>query len=284
MVRNITDARNPDQSALGPRMRVIGAGLSRSATSSLQAALESPALGFSPCMHMAHIAPHASREQLVIDAMREDDAHKRRKLLHKIYDGYLATTDFPGWWFVDDLMDMYPDAQIVLNQRKGGGVPWKKSLVDSVGFFWSWQYLAICFLYKTDRLHWKIHAVGAQRMKQKFGASFGPDSSAEFYDVYQAFVLREAKKRGREVLIWKAEDGWGPLCKFLGKEEPKGEPFPWVNDAATMRFLKRILILRGLLTWAALIGVGYGAWKFRPSLVGNMSRLVACLKQGAALG
>lgn len=30
------------------------------------------------------------------------------------------------------------------------------------------------------------------------------------------------------LLEWSAEDGWEPLCKFLGKEVP-GIPFPHVN-------------------------------------------------------
>ena len=33
------------------------------------------------------------------------------------------------------------------------------------------------------------------------------------------------------LLEWSAEDGWEPLCKFLGKEVPN-EPFPRINDAA----------------------------------------------------
>ncbi|EGE78066.2 hypothetical protein BDBG_05780 [Blastomyces gilchristii SLH14081] len=30
----------------------------------------------------------------------------------------------------------------------------------------------------------------------------------------------------------KVEDGWEPVCKFLGKEVPHGQPFPRANDAA----------------------------------------------------
>lgn len=35
------------------------------------------------------------------------------------------------------------------------------------------------------------------------------------------------------LLEWTVEDGWGPLCEFLGKPVPKeDEPFPHVNTAA----------------------------------------------------
>jgi hypothetical protein len=33
------------------------------------------------------------------------------------------------------------------------------------------------------------------------------------------------------LLEWSVEDGWEPLCKFLGKPVPE-IPFPRVNDAA----------------------------------------------------
>lgn len=266
-MRFLSDTIGDDRSVLGPCMQVIGAGLPRCATSSLQAALEAPALNFDPCMHMAHIAPNAARCQLIIDAMLETDTHKRHKILHKVFDGYKATTDYPGFWFIEDLMDMYPDAPVILNQRKGGGESWLKSFEGSIGFFNSWQYALSCFPMKTDRLHYTIHQITRRQWEERWGVDYGP----KFYDAYQEFVIREAKKRGREVLVWKAEDGWEPICKFLGKDVPQGEPFPWVNDAATMTMLKRILIARGLLCWAAIFGSAYATWRFWPQLLGKVA-------------
>lgn len=34
------------------------------------------------------------------------------------------------------------------------------------------------------------------------------------------------------LLEWSVEDGWEPLCKFLGKPVPENEPFPHANSAA----------------------------------------------------
>jgi hypothetical protein len=34
------------------------------------------------------------------------------------------------------------------------------------------------------------------------------------------------------LLEWTVEDGWEPLCAFLGKPVPDDEPFPHVNAAA----------------------------------------------------
>jgi hypothetical protein len=275
-MRFISDHIDANQSAAGPQMRIIAAGLPRCATSSLQAALESEYLGYDPCMHMAHVAPHADRLQIVIDAMLEENREKRHKLLHKIFDGYLATTDFPGFWFVDDLMDMYPDAVIILNTRRGGAADWWESLSGGVGFFGKKSHLISCFLYKTDRLHWKVHQVVYSLCMRRLSVPF----SAEVFDVHNELVRREARKRGRRVLEWQAEDGWAPICKFLGKEEPpKDVPFPRLNDRKSMMVIQRILITRGLLTWAAVMGCLGASWWYAPTVVSvarHWTRVFAC--------
>jgi hypothetical protein len=253
---------SPDQSIHGPRLRVIAAGLPRCATSSLQAALESPSLGFNPCMHMARVAPYASRAQLTLDAMREPDPHRRQKILHVLFDGYLATADFPGFWFVDDLMDMYPDAAIVLNVRSGGGKAWWESLQGALGFFGSWEYRLIGLLWRTDRLHWRIQQEARRLSVEKLGVEF----SEGVYEVHNRFVREEARKRGRMVLEWKAEDGWAPLCRFLGKETPK-EEFPRLNDRKMMMMVKRVLVVKGLMAWLAVGVLAYVGWTYLPGLV-----------------
>jgi hypothetical protein len=109
-MRFLSDNPNTRDLSYKGGLKVIAAGLSRCATSSLQHALEND-LGFNPCMHMAYIAPHASLLKKCHDALLETDKAKRQKILHELFDGYLATTDFPGMVFAGDLMEMYPRRQ-----------------------------------------------------------------------------------------------------------------------------------------------------------------------------
>jgi hypothetical protein len=46
----------------------------------------------------------------------------------------------------------------------------------------------------------------------------------------------EVKRRvpSERLLVYDVKAGWGPLCEFLGVEEPD-EPFPRANDKAQMR-------------------------------------------------
>lgn len=52
-----------------------------------------------------------------------------------------------------------------------------------------------------------------------------------------------------ELLKWKVQDGWGPLCEFLRRQQPKGT-FPRVNEGAEFVVLVKD-IRRELLTTAA---------------------------------
>jgi hypothetical protein len=37
------------------------------------------------------------------------------------------------------------------------------------------------------------------------------------------------------LLVFRAGDGWAPLCEFLGVEAPVDEPYPHLNDTATLQ-------------------------------------------------
>lgn len=260
-MRFLNDDLVIDRANRVPMMQVIGAGLPRCATSSIQAALESQYIGLTPCMHFAHIAPHADRSDILLAAMQEVDAARRHKLLHKLFDGFKASTDFPGSLFPDDLMDMYPDAKIVLNKRPGGGAKWEQS-IKVLGYAGSPLYHAVCFLWKTDRNLHKLWALFLERSKDTLGLTDDELLTAKHYDAHNAWVHAAAAMRGREVVEFEPRDGWEPLCAILGKEAPEDKPFPHRNDASEVRMIVRILYTRGLISWLLLGGVIYGAARF----------------------
>jgi hypothetical protein len=70
----------------------------------------------------------------------------------------------------------------------------------------------------------------------------------------------EVKRRVPQdkLLVYEVREGWGPLCEFLGVEEPD-EPFPHANDAAEMR--RRIRFVRAIsfAVPAALVALVAGA-------------------------
>ena len=63
----------------------------------------------------------------------------------------------------------------------------------------------------------------------------------EVFDRHNEEVRRRVPQE--RLLVYEVKQGWGPLCEFLGVEEPD-KPFPHLNVAAEMR--RMILVLRTL--------------------------------------
>ncbi|KAJ8128828.1 hypothetical protein O1611_g4806 [Lasiodiplodia mahajangana] len=286
-MRFLRQGRVPPDLDSRREMKVIAAGLPRCATTSLKEAFESEWLDCYPAMHMAGVVPWPEKSQLVIDALYEENTQKRRKILHSLFDGYAAICgenlcagrelfaselgrqhrfnasniriDFPGVAFIDDLMDMYPNAKIILNQRSDASL-WAKSLDDTLMFFSSWTYRITTFLSKMNRLHARMHLAAFDLSKRKIGIGRTRDLETYkiWYKEYNRFVRDEARWRGRPVLEWEPRDGWAPICEFLGRPAPpETVAFPHANDRWEMQQLKIFLVSLGLLYWALL---GVGVW------------------------
>ncbi|KAJ0115464.1 hypothetical protein J7T55_012744 [Diaporthe amygdali] len=243
-VHETVSTQGLDRSSTHPQ--VLALGLPRCATSSLQAALET--LGYTPCMHMAHVQPSAERQRLVTAAALEKDTAKRRKILSHLFAGFAATADFPSIIFADDLMEMYPEASIILNVRSGGAESWHRSFSEGLRFFDSWLFWVATFLVKSDRAMMRMMKATDDLYMERWGMTF---RDQEIYDKHNEWVREEARKRGRGVLEFQAEDGWEPICQLLGKKLPS-TAYPRMNDQKTMKLVKRFIICRGLLHWVGL--------------------------------
>ena len=89
-------------------------------------------------------------------------------------------------------------------------------------------------------------------------------------DEVKQFVAEVERKTGkkRRVLEYRVEEGWGPLCKFLGKDAPKDTPFPKINDLesfqALVAALRKMAFQRAMQRaafWSAgFVGLGACAW------------------------
>ena len=48
------------------------------------------------------------------------------------------------------------------------------------------------------------------------------------------------------LLVFNVNEGWEPLCAFLGKSVPDKVPFPHLNDRV---FFRRLILALRLATW-----------------------------------
>ena len=193
-------------------LEIIGAGFGRTGTLSLKQALER--LGFSKCYHMAEVMAHPEHADLWRAAWRGEDPWER------IFDGYAAAVDWPASAFWPRLMEVYPQAKVLLTVRDAER--WYKSATDTI------------FRSMQDALQSQDPARRERlRMTQEIivEGTFGGDlnDKANAIAVYEANVARvhEVVPADR-LIVFDPKEGWPPLCDALDVALPD-EPYPHVN-------------------------------------------------------
>src|SRR3954470_22227270 len=101
-------------------LRVVGAGVGRTGTASLKAALERLLGG--PCYHMAEVFEHTVHIPLWHAALLGEQVD-----WDKIMDGYVAVVDWPAAGCWRDLAAAHPDALVLLSTRADAQTWWKSA-------------------------------------------------------------------------------------------------------------------------------------------------------------
>ena len=213
-------------------LRVIGAGLPRTGTTSTKAALER--LGFGPCFHMFELIAHPDQVERWLPAVTGEPLDWGRVL-----DGYQATQDWPASHFWREQAAAFPEAKVVLTVR------------DPHSWFVSFRTLVARRTHLDDQGELPGQAAGIVDGMRRLtplldimGRSmFGPDwhFGIEMTDEEAAVAafrrhvaaVKEALPAQR-LLVFDVHEGWRPLCAFL-EIEPPDEPFPHLNDTQTMQ-------------------------------------------------
>lgn len=208
-------------------MRIIGAGLGRSGTMSIQEALEQ--LGYRPCYHMKIALWRFWHLNFFLKAWHGEEVNWKRFFRH-----YQAVVDWPACSFYKELMTEFPDAKILLNIRDPE--KWYDSMYETI---WAIQpAFPFWFPPIVRRLHndiiWNGNLKGVFRDKQKT------------IEVYKNYIesVRETVPPER-LLVYDVREGWGPLCAFLDVPVPD-LPFPNKNERKSF---KRVISLLKLFNW-----------------------------------
>jgi len=189
-------------------LQVVGAGVGRTGTHSLKEALEKVLSG--PCHHMVEVFAHPEQVPIWTDAIEG-----RPVDWAQLMDGYVAQVDWPGASFWPELLESNPDALVILSVRSPEA--WYTSASNTI-----FQALALT----DDEIGpWMVS------MKRLLGDRFCNDL-ADRDAMVTAFERHNDEVRRRvpsaQLLEWRAEEGWGPICSRLGVTVPE-EPFPLTN-------------------------------------------------------
>ncbi|MBB6171912.1 hypothetical protein HNR23_001972 [Nocardiopsis mwathae] len=216
-------------------LQVIGAGMPRTGTASMKAALEH--LGFGPCHHMYEVIQHpeqARRWSGVLSGGPVDWEH--------LFEGYRSAVDWPGSYFWRELVAAYPDAKVILTRRDPQR--WYTSCRTTI-----FEFSAAVARGETPPATPAHEEFNAQVLDVMFRTAFGsgmadipePEPSIAGFRRNNAAVLDTVP--ADRLLVYEPGDGWGPLCDFLGVPTPDGTPFPHLNEGAEMR--RRLQEARG---------------------------------------
>lgn len=190
-------------------LKVIGSGLGRTGTLSLKAALEH--IGFGPCHHMVEVFMDPASIPLWVAA------GEGRPDWDAIFRDFAAVVDYPGCIFFRQLAAHYPDAKVLHSTR------------DADDWFDSTQ--ATIFSPGSPA----INGEGPPAMQRFFDVLFRSRFGDKVHD--RQFMTDYFRRHEEEVLtsipperllVFRATDGWAPLCEFLGVPVPP-EPYPRTN-------------------------------------------------------
>lgn len=201
-------------------LKVIGAGVGRTGTLSTKLALEQ--LGFDKCYHMESVIGNPE----VITTF--DKAYNGGKVnWDELFgDEYQAAVDFPTCMFYKELMELYPDAKVLLNLRDAD--KWYESVYETIWKFHSSKTHEGTFggaqlASKLDKMIWDGFFEGQLENKER---------TIEIYNKHIAEVKRVVPSD--KLLVFNVKEGWEPLCKFLGVEVPDTS-FPRANRRKEMK-------------------------------------------------
>lgn len=195
----------------------IGAGLGRTGTNSLKAALERLTGG--ACYHTHEVLLNLDHVPIWEHAFEAGDGD-----WDALFAGYTAAVDWPACRFWRELAQLAPNAPIILSTRQTAEEWWasaQPTVFASMrrgplpGLEQWWQMMTVAMLpFEAD---WsdKRAAIAA-------------------YEDHNATVRREAP--ADRLVEWNPTLGWGPLCAALGVAGPD-EPFPHLNTTQDFRDL-----------------------------------------------
>jgi hypothetical protein len=216
---------------MGDLMRLIGAGLPRTATTTQMFALEQ--LGVCPCYHMRDLLADLEGQLPAWEAAADGTP-----AWDAVFDGCVSTVDWPSARYYRELMEHYPDALVLLSVRPAGD--WVRSMKQTVWgmYFGDSPMHHLCEARAAVDPLWQRFMRLMRRMTwESGGALAGEDIESD--EGLAAAMERWNEQVRRDVpaarlLEWDPAEGWEPLCAFLGVEVPD-DPLPRLNDSASFK-------------------------------------------------
>src|SRR5215469_1597083 len=190
-------------------LKVVGSGLGRTGTKSMQTALNK--LGFGPCHHMVEVFTHPESMALWVRASKGED------VWDEIFKDYRSAVDYPSAAYWREIAAKYPDAKVLHTTRDPD----------------QWYDSASTTILSPDS---PATRTSPDTLPGAFFSSFTGGIREHLGD--RAWMTDYFRRHDAEVkaaiaperlLVYQVGEGWDRLCAFLGVPVPD-EPYPSENS------------------------------------------------------
>lgn len=204
-------------------LKVLGAGLGRTGTLSLKLALERLLGG--RCYHMLELRQRLPEQVRYWHAA----AHGESIDWDQIFHDYIAAVDEPVSLMWETLMDVYPEAPVILSVRAPDS--WWRSANETI--------MAVKRMApppdEPDHQLWHDMIMKLYERQYPGGTEDAEAAKAAFSEHIRRVKATVPAER---LLVWEVSEGWQPICDKLGLPVPD-EPFPHTNTR--QEFRERVL-------------------------------------------
>lgn len=224
------------------------AGLPRTGTMSMKKALEE--LGYKNCFHLAEPLCQFTNLHLSARIVNTKNTALRRQNLARLLQGHEVTLEVPGSACLPDLLEMYPDAKVILTERTSAALwlrSWRGFGIDLRSDCFRWIGYWVPGVVSANDLYRGWMRLASER----FGLA--PEPSEALYHAHNNWVKSIVPQD--RLLVFKCQDGWEPLCRFLGRQRPN--LFPHGNEAGHLRYYKRVAMALGIALWLIVLALSF---------------------------
>lgn len=183
----------------------------------------------------------------------------------KLLADYDVVMDIPSCIFAEQLIQAYPDAQVLLPKRNYSA--WETSMQESIWCLDTWTLFVFCRMLNLTQLAPLMRLVHSIFQVHSNNAYGGPSAKRSYESHYEKVRDLVPREKLLEIDVDQDQD-WQPLCRFLGVQPPN-EPFPKLNEEKAMRanlenawwgmvrYLVLMVLLPGLVVVAGFLVYTY---------------------------
>ncbi|KAH8682287.1 hypothetical protein BX600DRAFT_430171 [Xylariales sp. PMI_506] len=249
----------PSTPKKGAKFRVIGAGMCRTGTKTLNEALSILLDG--PC-HDSGIqslggSPKEMKTWLEIMELAPrqngpEDYKRMDFLIRSNFEGYVATMDCPAASLVPEIMRAYPEAVVIVTTREHDS--WWKSMRNMNQMMSTWYLPVIVMWLRKAQSYGEWGAKFHGLARWRYGTEGIREPTKAIHEEQMRTMVPPEK------LHWyNVSEGWEPLCKILNVPIPD-QPFPHNNSKTEAEKVWQRHVISGLSSW--IFALAIFAWAF----------------------